>query len=1824
MPYSSESKGKETHSKETERDNAGQVFQRASQGDGGVSQPDEGGDFSAGSNNDRLFAFIREAHLEEAQEFRLKGYNSQVPEVDEGLLTQLRDGLAAAKSRLCLQVSVRGPLGSLWLLEQIGKIESLTDKLSDDVIKGWVKHELSRKSGGEAAETELGSRGAAQSLARRLESTLQTLIRAVHTLRAIDDYSTLEKRHDMLVAELAGEFTSGDKSTVIQAVERMTAEMSGHDAWASLMQARAAAWEAGKSTSVDAMIAASQHEAAKANKKARELQGDSQAFFSHVAAYLQSLSSDLKMASIHAGQRVPSPAMSQVNNDEAVASLSRSNTLMQSIKTDFDKKKLQAQTAVAGMKVYAYRLLWLPQHGHLFGTPTKTSEHVVADSIIRSILWQWQQPAIKIQYASAALLSKVDELKKIEGILAAYSAADGRKREQEHRNTPVSPSGEEDLVAQVREWVSDSLEQEKPENQRAVKVATLERLLDGDIDHAQSILARLGSTTESIRKVLEKKANDMLEPRLPVNIASSVRDKINHLVDKFMPDMVGKLATAAQALNDATLAAGNTARNFSDAKIQAGKAQSRATTVKELLSAESARLTKRPLDEHSRGSRLAKHWASLTKEQNVGNYPPPDAQQVLASLKEEGLLAGTLSTGDPAGYLFATRLAGELENAGHDELRLPMSPEQYATLEKGLVEYIVKWGQRRISLGVSSIVIELSFEQVLNAVSFNASSLLRIPYKVLKASIKIPYMVNKVNNYTMPGHDKPYKAIYGLLGKKLKQLGFNLLTAPVPGVIKLASGAGVTAGAALHNLHVGNKENTFSAVYQHVAEGKQSEEIKIDSVTRMIIDSGLGAVYMSVLKGTQVLLQSVKSENNVIFNTTPINTESFKNTNIESKGEVAHIPGNTNQSDSEEAEKAKRGRRAVSNEENMDNNITVRRAQAKNKFNKLITSENKEDSMITLFDTAYLGNSDVEIVAREEIDKILRNYGVKNVTSHSVAKIKIKKDGKEVEKEVSFLDLARGEYTKEDIEILSVDGKPLSDTLKPLFERKIPDKYFPIATKLRAFPITSILKEYLDERYKSLHDVEPTVFREGLIEIKAMVTLKELYEKHKLPELKNALEGRARIGTLYFYPENEVWQDIPNVIVIHGRVGDEIYVNLDSREMFVHSRTSMGSPKHNQDLDCFLRRNLSLKNQARVGNDHFSTKNPNEVHHSNRKVVERKNRPSWKGLGQYDWNKLAVPPSSLRVTWHDSITEASGELARSQATVIKDDVTELITSEGELWVEEFTEPAKEFIDNIQNNVMIYAGNKPEVKKINAILDGIKIALSFSEYFLEDDKEKKVEAIRGTIVTTGVAVISAVEPVSGVSRKAFSKLRKHAMSKFKKHPITRNKKIVDTRRGLENTIDNSSTNAVANKMDSEGKEFFNGSESEGNTPTNAKTSSVPENKKIDPQQHKQYIMELEKLKRTGKRVTVPNEIIIYMEKNSIKVKGLSIYQYIQWRGTFIPREGAKHLELQSITLNDENFNDIIKAFNEFHPVTESEFSEVNSHTDREDNNKSEGAWDRDSPEFKKHKESVEREKKSEAERIKKENKILADTGVSINFSDTQDNYLMIVIKLASSPSIDDELFWRQYERLMLYISADQSGGESLLKAERRMITALFHKLRKGASAENIAKLNNFEKRCNEGTQRFVHDNREELRGLIKAASVRNDDQRAISEKNTINRPITLERRSTHVNSVPPSAHTRNSTDNRDFVSQTNGSYLSRPDEDHRKYDLNLNTYFIELKNSENNKKEINAKRYFYKIFNELNKRKTPNSTLYYDGLSAMSKNQCYQWMLDNELRIKREL
>ncbi|MGP2970893.1 hypothetical protein, partial [Serratia marcescens] len=659
----------------------------------------------------------------------------------------------------------------------------------------WVDEELTKERLAAGGPDAARNKSAAQSLVRRLSSTLQTLTRVARALGLMVDYSTPENLqgavHEELITELTGAIAPDDREGVMQAQKRMVADAEGSAAWSALMQSRVTAWRAGKPATFGAVIAAARRDADKANKKARELSGEAQAFFSDIAAFLLSISVTLKAELPASDQGGVAGAQEESGGNKTTTMRDKLKAPFQKISTGVSQGKIQLGIVGSTVSGYVRGAARVIQHGEITATPTKTAERRVADSVGRSLLWQWQQPAIKLQHASEAILAKVSELKKIQGLFSAGAVGNSGESAEAAAGEPY----EDDRDAQVRQWVNERTEQEQPAAQRAAKLAVLSQLLDGDIASARRLVERLGHTQESITGMLKRQRVAVVN--MIYDRHSADTDNMLKEVDKELPEIAGELSVAVAALKKAVQAAGHPVRDFSEAKKQAKKAQLLATKAVESVSTRSVWLTEHPLDEHSRGARLARHWANLARERQPGRWQAPDARGVWSALKSQGLLEETLSHGDPEGYLFATRLAGELENASNDELKLPMSPDEYVALEKSLVEFIVSWGQKRVARGGARLIVELSFEQAVDTVTFGLSSMLRVPYKVLKATIKIPYRVNKVNNYTMPGQDRPYKAMYAMLGKKLKQLGFNLVTAPLPGIIKLPIGAGITAGAAL-------------------------------------------------------------------------------------------------------------------------------------------------------------------------------------------------------------------------------------------------------------------------------------------------------------------------------------------------------------------------------------------------------------------------------------------------------------------------------------------------------------------------------------------------------------------------------------------------------------------------------------------------------------------------------------------------------------------------------------------------------------------------------------------------------------------------------------------------------------------------------------------------------------------------------------------------------------------------------------------------------------------------------------------------------------------
>ncbi|MGK0706965.1 hypothetical protein ACSFCW_26545 [Yokenella regensburgei] len=875
---------------------------------GAPSSPSAGPD--AGGDTDDLFTYLRDAHLAEAQEFRRKGHNARIPAFDPASVNPLRQALAGARESKVLPPAMAGLFDDNWRQQQLGDLARFTTRLSDNAPR-WIKHELGAIHGDPKYAAD--NRAAAQRLAERLESALQTLKNVVDVLFPAGDAAVMpdgdivrltgillsEAKEDRNIAsalpatasgffrELAEYFTSlgsqlssafsQDDCTLFApdpaSVRRLRDAVSGARALLNITVSTESPfsipWALEKLNAIEGFAGRLseenvqrwvRHERAIKNANIYPsllmplnavvqtltditeelLSPDRTSEFSTFGVVQKIVESQAVIVRDIAAQRQGPSAdffrdvwlfLEKLNREMKDVSVSQQFSTY----GWFDKKGSQAAILLTATSTIAYGL-----HGKLqeFVQPFRpeiASARLTAESIARSILWSWQHTAIKTRDASQALYTKTEALQPIKDrILPAPTLPD-----RENSGNTGAAAGR----AAVQQPTPDRPEQEKSAGALGEKMAALNRLLNSDITRARNLLARQGVTQEDVTRTLIKQRFAVLKMTHEhlTNTTATYLKTLNEL----LPGFAEELAAASRALDKAITAAGNGEPNYREAKERSEKALLLATQVEMGLSAAAASLTGRPLDKYARGARLARHWARVSLENTPQDWVPPDAAQVHALLRKHHLTDDVLSAGDPQGYLFATRLAAEFENARNGELRTPMSPEQYAALEKGLVEYLVKWGQQRASSGGARLVVTLSFDAP--GLVIGLSALTGIALRTVKDVIRIPYSVHQLKKLTMPGEDIPFRAINSLLKKKLKQFGFRLAMAPLAGTLKFAAGSAITAGAGLHNREL--NENSFEAVYERVAEGKQSEKIKMASAGQMLTDAILSGATTAGYKG---------------------------------------------------------------------------------------------------------------------------------------------------------------------------------------------------------------------------------------------------------------------------------------------------------------------------------------------------------------------------------------------------------------------------------------------------------------------------------------------------------------------------------------------------------------------------------------------------------------------------------------------------------------------------------------------------------------------------------------------------------------------------------------------------------------------------------------------------------------------------------------------------------------------------------------------------------------------------------------------------------------
>lgn len=453
----------------------------------------------------------------------------------------------------------------------------------------------------------------------------------------------------------------------------------------------------------------------------------------------------------------------------------------------------------------------------------------LSDSIVRSVLWQLQQPAADLQQAAQPLLTTSKAL-------SDFNMEEGM--------VPVEFTSE---PSSLFELLQRKHRLESPENKAAMKKKTLDELLIKNVtqlsqaietfetherkDSPQDVKAAFRQKFDHDAKALVDALVSPLELRPEERQAIKLR--CDAVLSPLLPRLSESLFDCLATLENAVTEGQSPSRLMNKVKESVERGVLHCALMKARLAERSAHETGRDLDEMSRGARLAKHWAMILVEKMVAGQALPSPGEVMVLLRRYGLNDQVHSAGDPEGALMATRLSKELARAQAGTLLPPMTPERYAAHEKDWLEFMVTWGQRRFTRGFAEHIFESALS-VPTTFTFNIFSPL---YRLPLASLRIPYKVYKTKSLTMPGSDKPYKAIDTMVKKRMQQLGFHMLTSPMPTVMKTALG-GVLAGAGyVYNKHVSGKEQTLEGIYEQVVNGKQSHQLRMYSMGALALRS---------------------------------------------------------------------------------------------------------------------------------------------------------------------------------------------------------------------------------------------------------------------------------------------------------------------------------------------------------------------------------------------------------------------------------------------------------------------------------------------------------------------------------------------------------------------------------------------------------------------------------------------------------------------------------------------------------------------------------------------------------------------------------------------------------------------------------------------------------------------------------------------------------------------------------------------------------------------------------------------------------------------------
>ncbi|MYM58425.1 hypothetical protein GTG28_04245 [Vibrio sp. OCN044] len=415
------------------------------------------------------------------------------------------------------------------------------------------------------------------------------------------------------------------------------------------------------------------------------------------------------------------------------------------------------------------------------------AEELKVKSIVRSMYWLMQQPALRMQYDLNPLQAAATNLKKDKPLEADF-AAEAMK----------------DLAQAVIDDFSTGKAHDKntknsgESNDKAIKVREFNQACSKALDVSKDIKAQVANLPSLLRELVNSHSDSLsdwgqatLKTELEKIIDSNFYDPVINELDDIFNELKGKTSFTEDELGDI----------IHQTRIASVSGKSDLDNLDLKITS----LTSKRLDPFSRHAKVAKDWGMKANEM-MPEAEIPTTESLRQLLQTHGLLDAVKSDDDPEGILFATRMCQEWHYARKDKTILPKKPDQHLAEEKSFAEFAVKWGQKQATRGVIYAVIEGGVDLAAGATVTLVKGTVKAGVKTTIASFTIPYKVHQIKTGVMPGEDYPYKVVQDVVNNRLKQLGFKAAMSFVPRPIKTAAGSAIVMSAYAHNAMVDPKD----------------------------------------------------------------------------------------------------------------------------------------------------------------------------------------------------------------------------------------------------------------------------------------------------------------------------------------------------------------------------------------------------------------------------------------------------------------------------------------------------------------------------------------------------------------------------------------------------------------------------------------------------------------------------------------------------------------------------------------------------------------------------------------------------------------------------------------------------------------------------------------------------------------------------------------------------------------------------------------------------------------------------------------------------------